>query len=259
MSKTILLLTLLVSLLSFNSVANAFVVLIDPGHGGEELGAMTRVWVKKKGAKKTKNIYEKDLALKLSKKVKKYLNKKYTTYLTRSFDRTVTLYERSAMADTVKADLFVSIHFNSSTESKSHGFETYYLDNHADVAIKKVENVENKYLDGAEKTVNQILIDLVIQKTVSASKKLAKSIHSNLQQTMPKKFKVKDRGIKPGLFYVLALSKRPGVLIEAGFMSNHKEVTKIRSEKYLNAYAKSIAKGINEYLSKLPQKDVPLF
>ena len=237
----------------------AFVVLIDPGHGGAELGAMSRVWVKKKGVKKTKNIYEKDLALKLAKKVKKYLDKKHTTYLTRSFDRTVTLNERANMADTVKADLFISIHFNSSTESKSHGFETYYLDNHADVAIKKVENVENKYLDGADKTVNQILIDLVIQKTVPSSKKLANSIHSNLSKVMTKKFKLKDRGIKPGLFYVLALSKRPGVLIEAGFMSNKKEIKKIRTNSYLNSYAKSIATGINEYLRKLPQKDLPLF
>jgi N-acetylmuramoyl-L-alanine amidase len=239
--------------------ALSFVVLIDPGHGGEELGAMTRVWVKSKGIKKTKNIYEKDLALKLAKKIKKYLNKKHTTYLTRSIDRTVTLNERANMADTVKADLFISVHFNSSTESSSHGFETYYLDNHADVAIKKVETVENKYLDGADKTVNQILIDLVIQKTVPSSKKLAKEIHNSLSKVMTKKYKLKDRGIKPGLFYVLALSKRPGVLIEAGFMSNKSEIKKIRTTSYMDSYARSIAKGINEYLNKLPQKDMPLF
>lgn len=237
----------------------AFVILIDPGHGGEELGAISRVWKKTKKGKKTVNIYEKTLTLKLAKKVKKHLEKKYTTYLTRSFDRTVTLNERANMADTVKADLFISIHFNSSTENQSHGFETYYLDNHADVAIKKVEDIENKYLDGAEKTVNQILIDLVIQKTVSSSKKLANSIHDDLSLTIPKKFKMKDRGIKPGLFYVLALSKRPGVLIEAGFMSNAKELRKVKSDKFLEVYAKSISKGIVDYLKTLPPKDIPLF
>ncbi len=238
---------------------NAFVVLIDPGHGGEELGALTRVWVKKNGEKKTKNIYEKDLALKLAKSVKSKLERKHTTYLTRSIDRTVTLNERANMAETVKADLFVSIHFNSATEKEYSGFETYYLDNHADKAIEKVENVENKYLLGAEKVVNQILIDLVIQKTVPSSKKLANLIHSEIANTVESKFKMKDRGIKPGLFYVLALSKRPGVLIEAGFMSNPEELRKVQSKSFIENYAQAIAIGIEKYLMTLPPRDIPLF
>lgn len=242
----------------FNS--EAYVVLIDPGHGGEELGAMSRLWTKKRnGSRKTKNIYEKDLTLRLSKKLKKYLDPFYTTYLTRSFDRTVGLDERAHMADVVKADLFVSIHFNSSNESKSNGFETYYLDNHADVAIKKVENIENKYLKGAAKTVNQILIDLVIQKTVSQSKKLANFIHKKVAKSVGKKFKLKDRGVKPGLFFVLALSKRPGVLIEAGFMSNLKELSIMNKEKFLDKYARAISVGIREYIKTQPDKDLPLF
>jgi N-acetylmuramoyl-L-alanine amidase len=246
-------------ILLFSLNAFPYIVLIDPGHGGEELGAITRVWVTKKGVKKTQNVYEKDLALLLAKKVKKHLEKEYTTYLTRSIDRGVTLDERAHMADTVKADLFVSIHFNSSTDKRSHGFETFYLDNHVDKAIKKVEAVENKDLSGSDKTVNQILIDLVIQKTAPRSKKLAKSIHGNLRKSVKDKFKMTDRGIKPGLFYVLALSKRPGVLIEAGFMSNPGEFKKVKSRKFLDTYAKSIAKGIKEYLSGLPPKDIPLF
>lgn len=252
------LLVLFIILISFHS--EAFVVLIDPGHGGEELGAMSRLWLKKKnGSKKTKNVYEKDLTLRLSKKLKKYLDPFYTTYLTRSFDRTVGLDERAHMADVVKADLFVSIHFNSSNESKSNGFETYYLDNHADVAIKKVENIENKYLKGAAKTVNQILIDLVIQKTVSQSKKLANSIHNKVAKSVGKKYKLKNRGVKPGLFFVLALSKRPGVLIEAGFMSNYKELSIMNKEIFLDRYARDISFGIREYIKTQPDKDLPLF
>jgi N-acetylmuramoyl-L-alanine amidase len=250
---------LLILLITFCFNAFSYVVLIDPGHGGEELGAITRVWVTKKGVKKTQNVYEKDLALLLARKVKIHLEGKYTTYLTRSIDRGVTLDERANMADTVKADLFVSIHFNSSTDKRSNGFETFYLDNHVDKAIKKVEEVENKDLSGSDKTVNQILIDLVIQKTAPRSKKLAKSIHRNLVKSLKKKFKIKDRGIKPGLFYVLALSKRPGVLIEAGFMSNPKEFKTVKSIKFLDTYAKSIALGIKQYLSTLPPKYIPLF
>ena len=107
--------------------------------------------------------------------------------------------------------------------------------------------------------INQILIDIVIDKTVDSSKKLAKYIHGNVNRKISKRFKMKNRGIKPGLFYVLALSKRPGVLIEAGFMSNPKEIKKISSNTYLDAYAKAIAAGVVEYHKTLPKKDLPLF
>lgn len=248
---------LLFFLLTFDS--HAYVVLIDPGHGGTELGAMGKIWRKKKRYKKLVNIYEKDLSLRLAKRVKRILDKKYSIYLTRSIDRTVSLNERAKMAETVKADLFVSIHFNSSNEKSSHGFETYYLDNHQDAAIKKVEDVENKYLAGAEKIVNQILIDLVIQKTVPKSKKLATKIHQRVEKYVGNKFKLKDRGIKPGLFYVLALSKRPGVLIEAGFLSNPDELKTVKTKRFLDLYSRAIADGIHEYLQGLPPENLNLF
>lgn len=247
-------------LLLITSSAQGFVVLIDPGHGGHELGAVSRIVVKGKNKKrKTIKVYEKDLCLKLAKKVKHILSKKFTVYLTRSFDRALGLDERAQMADSVKADLFISIHFNSGTKSEHNGFETYYLDNHDDTAVHKVEKLENKYLKGSQKVVNQILIDLVIKKTVVNSKKLAKSIHKRIKGKIEKRYKVKDRGIKAAQFYVLALSKRPGVLIEAGFMSNPKEIWKVRSNNYLNAYASAIAKGIDEYYDSLPKRKVPLF
>jgi N-acetylmuramoyl-L-alanine amidase len=237
-------------------MSQAFVVLIDPGHGGEEYGAVS--YIKLKGKKKRK-IFEKDLALKLAKKVKERLDKKYTVYLTRSHDRKVSLQERAQMADTVKADLFISIHFNSSQTSKSFGFETYYLDNHADKAIEKVEKIENKNLSGGDIMVNKILIDLAISKTVTSSKKLARLIHINVSHNVKTRFNVKDRGVKAGLFYVLALSKRPGVLIEGGFISNPNEIKKIKSNNYLNYYARGIAIGITRYQESLPKNDLPLF
>jgi N-acetylmuramoyl-L-alanine amidase len=251
-------LLLLFLFLSFNG--HAMVILIDPGHGGKELGAVsTIVTYDKKGKKKSKKIYEKDLVLTLAKRVQKILMRNHTVYLTRSVDRTVSLDERAEMADTVKADLFVSIHFNSSPEAKYHGFETYYLDNHNDKAIAKVESIENKGLQGEDKVINQILIDLVIDKTVGQSKKLANLIHSKVSRKIKKKYKRKDRGVKPGLFYVLALSKRPGALIEAGFMSNPKEIFKLKSPKFLQDYAEGIAAGIAQYVKTSPQRDIPLF
>lgn len=246
--------------LSWLSSSLAFVVLIDPGHGGSELGAVAKLTkVNSKGKSYTRQIFEKDLSLRLAKKVKKILDPEFTVYLTRSIDRKVSLQERADLADTVKADIFISIHFNASTSTSSHGFETYYLDNHQDKVITKVEAIENKDLEGEDKIINKILIDLVIAKTAPSSKKLATFIHENLDKKISKRFKMKNRKIKPGLFYVLALSKRPGVLIEGGFITNQNELMKLNSDEYLDQYALSIAQGIVEYYKTLPKKDLPLF
>ncbi len=234
-----LLLSLLISSSSF-----AKVVLIDPGHGGDECGAVGYL-----DTKKTRRVYEKDLSLRLAKKVKDELSKTTTSYLTRSLDRQVSLQERADLADVVKADLFLSIHFNSSPNPKGHGFELYYLDNNSNAAASKVERSENLNLKGEELIVNQILVDLVVQQTVSHSKELAAKVHEKIKSIVGN-HKVIDRGIKPGLFYVLALSKRPGLLVEAGFVSNPGELHIINQEKYLNDIAKGIASGVQSYLDK---------
>jgi len=221
------------------TTVQATVVLVDPGHGGEELGAVAKL--------RGKNIFEKDLSLRLSTKIRERLSKKTSTFLTRSLDRTVSLQERADLADLVKADLFLSIHFNSSSNPRSNGFELYYLDNKSNAATQKVEKLENISLKGEELIINQILLDLVIQQTVSHSKKLASDVHSQVRPVL-KKYKIADRGIKPGLFYVLALSKRPGLLIEVGFMSNPNELKKINSEKFLDEMALAIADGVFDYI-----------
>ncbi len=168
--------------------------------------------------------------------------------MTRSLDRGVSLQERADLADLVKADLFISIHFNSSTNSQSHGFEIYYLDNNSNVANAKVEKAENQNLKGEELIINQILVDLVVQQTVTHSKKLAAYVQKAVRPVL-KNYSIDDRGIKPGLFYVLALSKRPGLLIEVGFMSNEKELKKIQQDKFLDQLAKKISQGLLNYIN----------
>lgn len=230
-------------LLLFTSTAFAKVVLIDPGHGGEESGAVGHL-----DPKKTRKVYEKDLSLRLAKKIKDELSKHTSTYLTRSLDRMVSLQERADLADLVKADLFLSIHFNSSTNSQSHGFELYYLDNNSNVAANKVERAENLNLKGEESIVNQILVDLVVQQTVTHSRQLASLVHQKVKPVI-KQYKIDDRGVKPGLFYVLALSKRPGLLVEAGFVSNPGELKKVNEEKYLNDLARGISAGVLAFIN----------
>ncbi len=234
--------TILFLLTLFTVSAQAKVVLIDPGHGGDEAGAVGYL-----DPKRSRKVFEKDLALRLSKKIKSELADTVSSYLTRSLDRHVTLEQRASLADLVRADLFLSIHFNSSTNPRSHGFELYYLDNNSNVAANKVERAENLNLKGEELVVNQILIDLVVQQTVVHSRQLAAAVHEKVKPVI-KKYKIDDRGIKPGLFYVLALSKRPGLLVEVGFVSNNDELRKVNEEKFLSEMAKGIAQGVLAFI-----------
>jgi len=240
----------------FSDFAFSQVILIDPGHGGEDCGAKT-VYKKKSKQKTGKEICEKDLALRIAKKIQHKLKKDFRVYLTRSLDRTLTLQERADLADKIKADIFVSVHLNSAHTKSGHGYETYYLDNHTDEAVKKIESIENRDAKGDQLIINQILADLVIQRTAPSSKKLATLIHKNVTKRVKRKFKLADRGIKPALFYVLALSKRPSVLLEAGFLSNDKDIEKILSDSFQNRYADGVAKGIKSYFKK--KKKLPIF
>lgn len=229
---------LLILFTIFSSTAFTKVILVDPGHGGEEVGAVGFLDQKKK-----QRLNEKDLSLRLAKKIKDELSKETTSYLTRSVDRSVSLQERADLADLVKADLFISVHFNSNPSPKSHGFELYYLDNNSNVGASKIERAENLNLKGEELIVNQILVDLVVQQTVSHSRELASAVHQTVKPVL-KKYNITDRGVKRGLFYVLALSKRPGILVETGFISNPGELKVMNQEKFLSDMARAVAGGI---------------
>jgi N-acetylmuramoyl-L-alanine amidase len=239
---------LFILILSCNSLF-AFTILIDPGHGGEDDGAKAMHLINKEEIL----IKEKDLSLKISLKLQEILSKKYNVFLTRSIDRTVTLPERAQIAEKLKADLFISIHINSAPDKNSFGFETYYLDNNNDVAVKKVERTENIQSKG-EEVVQQILVDLVIDQTVKTSKPLAVMVHSEVRKKVGGKYKIPSRGIKPGLFYVLALSKRPGLLLEAGFISTLKERQRMLSENFQWDYARAVASGIDQFITSSTKK-----
>lgn len=242
----ILAIFLLITYLVFSN-AFALTILIDPGHGGEDDGAK----VMTSGKIPEELIKEKDIALSISQKIYDLLSSKnHTVFLTRSFDRTVSLPERAAIAEKTKADLFISVHINSSPEAGAVGFETYYLDNHNDVAIKKVEKTENVQMKGDEVVVQQILVDLVVEQTVSTSKPLAEAIHSEIRNKIGRKYGIQSRGIKPGLFFVLALSKRPGVLLEVGFISTQKERIRMMNPKFQEEYARAVVSGIESYINK---------
>ncbi len=229
----------------------AFTILIDPGHGGEDDGAKAETV----GRNPPEIIKEKDIALSIAKRIYEKLSEKgHSVFLTRSFDRTVSLPERAAIAEKTKADLFISVHINSSPANGAIGFETYYLGNHDDWAIKKVEKAENVQTKGDEFVVQQILVDLVIDQTMSTSKPLAQNIHSEIKNSVGRKYGIHSRGIKPGMFYVLALSKRPGVLLEVGFISTQKERVRMMNPKFQDDYSNAVVRGVESFLKSRQQK-----
>ncbi len=231
----------------FPSLLFAATIVVDPGHGGEELGAFAKNPFADPQNKPI--IYEKDLTLKVAKALKVLLAPNHKIYLTRSDDRDVSLEQRASLADKVKADLFLSLHFNSSLGKKHHGIEIFYLSNSENKAVHKLEKAENTQFQ-ADPVVTQILIDLVIRQTVSNSRLLAETLNQVIEKRLVPRFSMKNRGVKPGLFHVLALSKRPGALIEGGFVSNKEDLKKILNPAYLQELARTLAQGIELYFSK---------
>lgn len=253
---------LVFSWLGFFSVAYGTTIIIDPGHGGEDLGAKVSYWIKEKRQSKMKILLEKNVTLAISKILYQKLKKKgYQVYLSRLHDQAVTLKSRAEMADKVNADLFISIHANSSEHQHSRGIETFYLDNHKDKTMRKIEKLENSSFANADQTVRQILLDLVISKTAPLSKRLAMQIHNALKNKVIKKYRLRNRGIRPGLFYVLALSQRPAVLLEVGFLSNPQERKIILGQSFQEDYARAVVKGIGDWVGKKSkgQEKLPLF
>lgn len=239
------LLTLLIFFLTQPLFAKT--ILIDPGHGGEDCGAKKFIGDKANRQK----ICEKDLALQIAQAIQTELKAKYRVYLTRSFDRNLSLHQRAEMADKVKADLFISVHANSSRYRGSNGFETYYLSSHKDKAISKIESVENQDLSGTQLIINKILADLVIERSAPQSKLLATHIHRQIRKKISKPYKIRNRGIKPAIFYVLVLSKRPSVLLEPGFISNQADYNRLFSKKFQKEYAEGVAEGVDSYFKAL--------
>ena len=228
----------------------ATTIMIDPGHGGEDLGAQVSYWEKGKEQSTMKMALEKYVTLSLAKILYQELKEMgYQVYLSRTHDRTVALQSRAQMVDMVGADLLISIHANSSKHKNSQGIETFYLDNHKDKTMRRVEQLENSSLSEEGPIVQQILRDLVISKTAPLSKRLASSIHKSLGQRVIGKYALRNRGIRPGLFYILALSQRPAVLLEIGFLSHPKERELIMRPEFQRDYARAVARGVANWLT----------
>ncbi len=217
-------------------------IVIDPGHGGRDPGA-----VGKKGTR------EKDLNLGVCLRLKQMLEKELgiKVLMTRSDDRFVSLADRTQFANDNKADLFVSLHTNASTSRAARGLETYYLSTAKTSEARAAEALENGvvelYEGAGEKqkydALDFILSDLSQAEHLENSNNLALSVHQNIVAGS----KAPDRGVKQANFYVLRGAFMPSILIEMGFISNPDEEAILSNQQYQERIARTIFEGIKHF------------
>lgn len=218
-------------------------IVIDAGHGGKDPGAIGPNGLK-----------EKDVALEIAKRLKVKLEGKMNckVLLTRTADRFLELDERTMFANSVNADLFISIHLNASANRSARGVETYFLSparSKAELATAARENMMALgSQDEVENDLAYIMSDLTSTQKVNDSAMLAGSVqHSVTAGLQRANLPVKDKGVKQAMFYVLWRASMPSVLVETGFISNREDERRFRSPAYLDSVADSIAGGLASY------------
>jgi len=214
-------------------------VVVDPGHGGRDTGAIGRG-----GAR------EKDVALSIALRLREILNRAgLEVVLTRSGDVFVPLEERARLANSARGDLFISIHCNSAPGQKLRGIETYTLNTASDRYSIRLAARENASSEKRISDLQFILADLATKANTEESIRLAGSVHTSLvEQLRHRNRDVSDLGTKQALFYVLLGVRMPAILVETSFLSNPEEERRLASRAYQSAVAQAIASGVQDFL-----------
>ncbi len=214
------------------------IIVIDPGHGGRDPGAVAY------------GLKEKDVNLKIAKTLKRILEKdgRFKVYLTRNSDRFVSLYKRTLFAIKKRADLFISIHCNASRTGRGYGTYVYTLNLRGarSKLARMVEQRENRVVIdyvkvSANPYVNRIIADLAISNTMTHGLIFAKHLKKHLKKT------VVFRDIDSANFAVLKTPGIPSVLIETAYITNRREARMLRDPSFIEKFSKSIYKAIVDY------------
>jgi N-acetylmuramoyl-L-alanine amidase len=218
-------------------------VVIDPGHGGKDPGAVGPSGLK-----------EKDVVLgiakRLQQKVKTKLN--LAAILTRSSDRFMPLEERTALANTQKADLFISIHTNAHKNRRIYGISTYILNVATDEEAARLAAFENAVSAKRISDLEKILNDLMLNSKINESSRLADAVQQGLIKGLPRSYsRIKDLGVKQAPFYVLIGAQMPSIMVEISFITNKWEEKRLASSAYQEAVAEGILRGIESYIRQI--------
>ncbi len=217
-------------------------VIIDPGHGGKDPGAVGDAGVQ-----------EKDVVLDVAKRVRTVLSKdrRVTVILTRADDRFLPLEARTVFATERRADLFISIHANSSPRRAATGVETYVLGGSSDEDARATAERENTTPGQATPNTNALiqamLADLSDTTREEHSIALAHSVKESFVRAVGARYPVVDLGIKRAPFYVLLNTGMPSILAEIAFLSNPEDERRLAQTSFRQRVAEALAAGILAY------------
>jgi N-acetylmuramoyl-L-alanine amidase len=223
-------------------------IVIDPGHGGTETGALG-----------PSGIQEKDLTLALARDLEARLESAMPVrvVLTRNEDANLPLDTRTSIANQNKADLFISIHLNSSLGSGAHGAETYFLSTDASDPRAARSAAEENLSPGAAEEIPQdlqlILWDLAQTHHLSESQRFAGMVQTELNQAL----QLRDRGVKQAPFRVLKGAAMPAVLVELGFLNNPEEEKKLQDPEYRGELVGALARAVQRYKALVENRELP--
>ena len=225
-------------------------IVIDPGHGGRM----------EPGAQGKYGALEKDITLALALKLRDVIerNRPVRVVLTRDTDVSVSLENRAAIANTNKADLFISIHVNSSFRKDARGSETFFLGTEAlDDEARRLAYLENNPAEvergiggDNEDEITMILWDMAQSAYLKESSLLAETIQEELNHLLG----TKNRGIKQIPFKVLTGVACPAVLVEVAFISNPDEERKLLTEWFQNNVVEAIYRGVESYIDRYARR-----
>lgn len=219
-------------------------IVIDPGHGGKDPGAVGYF----------KRVVEKNVTLEVSRRLAKKIRERLgcEAILTRDKDIFLSLEERTAIANTKNADIFVSIHANAHRNRHSYGIETYFLNLATDDDAILVAARENATSAKNISDLETILNDLMKNSKVNESSRLAGYVQGAMVRKLKTKFKhIKDKGVKQAPFYVLLGAEMPCILVEAAFISNPRECRRLNTAAYQEELADAIVTGIKNYIEEI--------
>jgi N-acetylmuramoyl-L-alanine amidase len=218
-------------------------IVIDPGHGGHDPGTIGRGGVQEKDLVL-------DVALRLERLVRAELGA--DVVMTRSTDVFVPLEERTAIANSRGADLFLSIHANSSRNARARGVETYFLNFAQDPHAEAVAARENAISQATLKDLQGLVKAIALNSKIDESRDFASSVQEAMVEQVGRRHPaVRDRGVHTAPFYVLIGASMPSVLAEIAFVSNPDEEKLLKRSDFRDLVARSLFRGVRRYLEAL--------
>jgi N-acetylmuramoyl-L-alanine amidase len=218
-------------------------IVIDAGHGGHDSGTLG-----------VDGIQEKDVVLDVALRVGQLLHDRLGAEIiyTRSDDTFIPLETRTAIANKAQADLFLSIHANSSPDASARGVETYYLNFTSSPDALETAARENAVSDQSIHQLSDLVKKIALKDKIDESREFASDVEASLYGGLQKgNAGLKDRGVKKAPFVVLIGANMPSILAEISFVTNEKDARQLQEPEYRERVAESLYKGVAKYAGGL--------